>query len=724
MSACTGWSPFRLEVVQEVGQNMQAADLNRDGIDEIIRKNYDSDLHMLGDEGVLLASQSQGIIDQINIAGQVADSIRVLEYEGVQTLLIPYIRNDSLFVTFARANGKRLLQFFLINGEPRIEQKDTLAWTPEVKQFFIEDLNADGSVELVTVVATGFARLPRGVLVHQLPDGKPMGHLIIGAFPENAYWGKDINSNGKSDLILGTFAPKNGAELGGFDDAHTYTIVVEFNPEPEIIWPLLEPSSKRAEAGVFARTWTTPVDVDQDGRHELLTISLTYGENPEDTRFRLIDPVSWKPFRELKLAEPITHPLLIDMNRDVVPEIVTIRLPGEVWLFDLQFEVKRKRRVAASLWSLHVVPDMDQDGVNEILAVTTNNQVLLLDANLHIKARYDAGVKESGHPQSTVHTILRRGRGNAPYLLIKPQGPYGYVVALRLVRNELYWIYPLLLLIVGLGGILALFIGNRRLQKLRRDLRLQSILEYAANMEDRGLMILDTKKTTFFMNQSLQVLLGFSETLEKKNTSFQHMLNTQITLVDFLHELQITQPPQPKKKMLILQTLDGPETYNASAIPIMQRRNTQVYWFVTLDKAHDEVQRLEYIRMLLHRPLRQNNEVSSKDGASSSKDAVLLEQVHRLIEENLADRNLGVSWLAGALKMDEKTLRRKLRSAADLSPSDYIHMVRLSRAKQLLEKGLAVNAIAREVGMTPDNLTRHFRKVFKVPPSAYPPKPD
>jgi len=84
----------------------------------------------------------------------------------------------------------------------------------------------------------------------------------------------------------------------------------------------------------------------------------------------------------------------------------------------------------------------------------------------------------------------------------------------------------------------------------------------------------------------------------------------------------------------------------------------------------------------------------------------LVEQIHA----HLDDTNLNVDKLAVVMNMSRATLFRKVKNISELSPNDFIRLVRLKKAAELLkEKEYRVNEIAFIVGF---NSLSYFSKCF------------
>jgi DNA-binding response OmpR family regulator len=85
----------------------------------------------------------------------------------------------------------------------------------------------------------------------------------------------------------------------------------------------------------------------------------------------------------------------------------------------------------------------------------------------------------------------------------------------------------------------------------------------------------------------------------------------------------------------------------------------------------------------------------------------LIEQIHASLE----DTDLNVDKLAVAMNMSRATLFRKVKSISELSPNDFIRLVRLKKAAELIKKKeYRINEIAFIVGF---NSLSYFSKCFQ-----------
>jgi len=98
-----------------------------------------------------------------------------------------------------------------------------------------------------------------------------------------------------------------------------------------------------------------------------------------------------------------------------------------------------------------------------------------------------------------------------------------------------------------------------------------------------------------------------------------------------------------------------------------------------------------------------------------------LRKAQQAIENNISNENWRTPQLAAAVHLSREQLHRKLKALTGKSSSEFIHSVRLSHAKKLLESsGLTVSEVAYNVGYKdPAHFTKKFKEMFGVSPSKF-----
>lgn len=454
--------PFKLESVASFDPSAILEDLDNDGRYEILKTHNDIDaLTETRSSFLQIRTHDDLIVEQINFPGLIWNvALLDLEHDGAQEIVVTLMRHDSLFLSFLNLRGDKLFSFFLANGFPRHEPEGELEWDPAIVDFHLDDVDNDGREDLVTVIRTGLARAPRGVFVHALPEGRLLAQKLVGAMIMDSYCG-DYDNDGKAELLVRSFAPNNGADVGGFDDKHSYLIAFKLTLPIEVVW-----SKQYGEAWSLAKL--SFADFDGDGKREFIAVSSTIAaRHPLKSTFELIEPGSWRDYRQIDLPDHFREVLLADLNRDGAPEIVALRHPDEVWRMDQEFKVSDQTKLFTNGLSLSLCGDVDGDGFTEIAAIT-DQRFFLLGTNLEIKAMME-GAKFLGQVQ--------RNLGEPFCLRVEHEGK---VELMRLVKNDFYLVNryrkPALWLLGSCSVLSLIFIAVRfrRRFSLMKDLELRT----------------------------------------------------------------------------------------------------------------------------------------------------------------------------------------------------------------------------------------------------------
>jgi len=105
----------------------------------------------------------------------------------------------------------------------------------------------------------------------------------------------------------------------------------------------------------------------------------------------------------------------------------------------------------------------------------------------------------------------------------------------------------------------------------------------------------------------------------------------------------------------------------------------------------------------------------------TSLDEKLIAKALKLVEENMENPEFSVEKLSRELGMSRVHLYKKLTALTGKTPIEFIRIMRLKRAAQLLGKSqLTVSEIAYEVGFNdPRYFSRYFKTEFGILPSQY-----
>jgi len=103
--------------------------------------------------------------------------------------------------------------------------------------------------------------------------------------------------------------------------------------------------------------------------------------------------------------------------------------------------------------------------------------------------------------------------------------------------------------------------------------------------------------------------------------------------------------------------------------------------------------------------------LSSVEIVISKKDIEYVERLNGEIEKHLLDVNFSIDTLSEFMNMSRSNFYRKLKSISGMSPNDYLKMIRLKKAAELLlSKDYRINEVYEKVGFSSSS---YFAKCFK-----------
>lgn len=106
---------------------------------------------------------------------------------------------------------------------------------------------------------------------------------------------------------------------------------------------------------------------------------------------------------------------------------------------------------------------------------------------------------------------------------------------------------------------------------------------------------------------------------------------------------------------------------------------------------------------------------------STEQDKLFADRMSRIMEHELSNAQFSVDKFAEMMNMGRTVFFRKVKGVTGYTPNEYIRIVRMKRAAELLlENQYTVSEISYKVGIDdPFYFSKCFKKQFGVPPSAY-----
>jgi len=107
--------------------------------------------------------------------------------------------------------------------------------------------------------------------------------------------------------------------------------------------------------------------------------------------------------------------------------------------------------------------------------------------------------------------------------------------------------------------------------------------------------------------------------------------------------------------------------------------------------------------------------------AESHTDREFMSKLEKIVLENIQNNDFSVEDLARGLLMSKSNLYLKLRAISDVTPNDFIRIIRLKKAAELLASGdYKINEVCYLVGFnTPSYFSRCFQVQFGILPNEF-----
>jgi DNA-binding response OmpR family regulator/anti-sigma regulatory factor (Ser/Thr protein kinase) len=130
-----------------------------------------------------------------------------------------------------------------------------------------------------------------------------------------------------------------------------------------------------------------------------------------------------------------------------------------------------------------------------------------------------------------------------------------------------------------------------------------------------------------------------------------------------------------------------------------------------MDILRAQIRNLVKLRQRFQQQFQKHIKIEPSDIPIRSLDEEFINKAVKVVEENIANADFTVEELSSEMAMSRMYLYKKLLSLTGKTPLDFIRIIRLRRAAQLLEKSqLTVSEIAYQVGF---NNPKYFTKLFK-----------
>ncbi|WP_066630621.1 hybrid sensor histidine kinase/response regulator transcription factor [Labilibacter marinus] len=134
-----------------------------------------------------------------------------------------------------------------------------------------------------------------------------------------------------------------------------------------------------------------------------------------------------------------------------------------------------------------------------------------------------------------------------------------------------------------------------------------------------------------------------------------------------------------------------------------------------------KIQNIIKYRKSLQRKFVSSDPITPSEICVTSLDEKFLQKALDIMEENLSNSDFSIEKMGQLLGVSRAHLYTKLMAITGKTPADFIKIMRLKRATQLIEESqMTISEISYEVGYNgPRYFTKHFKGYYGVTPSKY-----
>jgi signal transduction histidine kinase len=417
-----------------------------------------------------------------------------------RALSFSYRQGDSILIYFNPVNGPPRSVF--IGLRPLLVNQTHPDWSGEFGCCTFLDVDDDGEEDIVGSWTTGVPQYPRGLAAYDRITGRELWHYWIGPQVRTPCY-EDINGDGKKEILIGTYAPANGASANGTDDEQTY--VMAFDRKGSLLW---QKSIGGYFTGAYIQTW----DADRDGKPDVLCWEEGQRADADSAdALMVLDAGDGSVKKIVRCGRHYRGLRVTDLNNDGREEIIMGNTDGWLRVFSSALEQQQERLCQEGVGvALKEVADLDGDGHQEVVVICQDGRLMVLNHRLEDLLTQSGNVWESnvrlansGH---TKRLLTWRNAGHAlrhfELLEFVPKPIYTDRVFLYKVIGTLF-----LVILLGLGGIVWLWTIQNRMY-----------LRLIQKTERMGLVALNRRGRVMAMTPKAQEMLklSYAETKGKK----------------------------------------------------------------------------------------------------------------------------------------------------------------------------------------------------------------
>lgn len=237
----------------------------------------------------------------------------------------------------------------------------------------IIDLDGDGRREMLMKLSSFYKHTPRGIVCFDLQSGELLWEYYGGTLIAEVLY-RDLDGDGKHEVICSSNGISNGASMGGTSDAYSYVMVLDH--KGNLIW-----IKKTGEW--YTVSFIFVADLDKDGKLEIVTS--TECHRPQATFNGKISVLDGRDgtelYSHLNTGASFSKPVVFDSG-DNEARICVGDSSGVISLFDR--ELNSLGTYDAGQRVKVIAPAIEPGGWPYIMA-NTEEELMVFDRNLKTK---------------------------------------------------------------------------------------------------------------------------------------------------------------------------------------------------------------------------------------------------------------------------------------------------------------------------------------------------
>lgn len=341
-------------------RSVAASDVNGDGLKEIVCR-FPKEIVVLNSDGDKLWNKS--------FTFEIKMAVLDLTSDFVDEIVVISRNNLMRFQAFD-GNGRGLVSHDFYTewySEPPPEQ------TIDMDILWSSDIDNDGNREVVCKVFAASLSKSRGIYVFEYPSFKREWYYPLAPEVETVNI-VDLDKDGTMEIVGGSSASCYGRSVDDTDDCHVYVFAI--STQGERLW------IKEIGEGL-RKVSVTAVDIDGDGAPEVVCGG--HSSEPNWGELVILDSEG-KEINSLLVDYPIFLNSITDFDSDGDMEILVSDNKKMLSVYDHNLRPLVKGNVDMYTPSTTVVNDLDGNGQKEIVIISNDMRIVLLNSQLEEKS--------------------------------------------------------------------------------------------------------------------------------------------------------------------------------------------------------------------------------------------------------------------------------------------------------------------------------------------------